>query len=36
MKRIIIVLSVLVLAISLAGCGSKEDDGKINLPISSR
>lgn len=36
MKRINIVLSVLVLAISLAGCGSKEDDGKINLPISSR
>ena len=34
-KRIIIVLSVLVLAISLVGCGSKEDDGKINLPISS-
>jgi len=29
------VLSVLVLAISLAGCGGKEDDGKINLPISS-
>ena len=35
MKRITIVLSVLVLAISLVGCGSKEDDGKINLPISS-
>ena len=35
MKRTIIVLSVLVLAISLVGCGSKEDDGKINLPISS-
>ncbi len=35
MKRIIIVLSVLVLAISLVGCGSEEDDGKINLPISS-
>lgn len=35
MKRIILVLSVLILAISLVGCGSKEDDGKINLPISS-
>ena len=35
MKKIFIVLSVLVLAISLAGCGGKEDDGKINLPISS-
>ena len=34
MKRIIMMLSVLVLAISLVGCGSKEDDGKINLPIS--
>ena len=34
-KRIIVVLSVLVLAISLVGCGSKEDDGNINLPISS-
>jgi predicted small lipoprotein YifL len=35
-KRTIVVLSVIVLAISLAGCGSKEGDGKINLPISSR
>ena len=35
MKRIIIMLSVLVLAISIVGCGSKIDDGKINLPISS-
>ena len=35
MKRLSIVLSVLVLIFSLAGCGSKEDDGKINLPISS-
>lgn len=34
-KRIIIVLSVLVLAISLVGCSNKVDDGKINLPISS-
>jgi hypothetical protein len=34
-KRIIMVFSVLVLAISLVGCGSKEDDGKIKLPISS-
>jgi hypothetical protein len=30
----LIVLSVFVLAISLVGCGSEEDDGKINLPIS--
>jgi hypothetical protein len=36
MKRITLVLSVLVLAMLLAGCGSNEDDGKINLPISSR
>lgn len=35
MKRIILVLSVLVLAISFVGCSSKKDDGKINLPISS-
>lgn len=35
MKRIVMALFVLVLAISLAGCGSKKDDGKINLPISS-
>jgi hypothetical protein len=34
-KRIIMVLSVLLLAISFVGCGSKEDDGKLNLPISS-
>ena len=35
MKRIITVFFVLILAISLIGCSSKEDDGKINLPISS-
>lgn len=35
MKRIYLLLSVLVLAISLVGCGSKADDGKINLPMSS-
>jgi len=35
MKRMILVLSVLWLTISLVGCGSKEDDGKLNLPFSS-
>jgi predicted small lipoprotein YifL len=35
MKRMILMLSVLVLTISLVGCGSKEDDGKLNLPFSS-
>ena len=35
MKKIILILSVLMLAILLVGCGSKEDDGKLNLPISS-
>jgi FtsZ-interacting cell division protein YlmF len=32
-NKINVVLSVLILAISLVGCGSQVDDGKINLPI---
>ncbi len=35
MKRIILLLSVLVLGFSFVGCSSKEDIVKINLPISS-
>lgn len=35
MKKIVLMLAVLVLANSIVGCSSKEDDGKINLPISS-
>ena len=35
MKRIITFFSIVFLAISLVGCGSKEVDDKISLPISS-
>jgi predicted small lipoprotein YifL len=35
MKKITLVFSVFLLVISLVGCGNKEDDGKLSLPISS-